>query len=221
MTLSKLLPENKSAPVRPEESPIKDFDTLLSELSAPTHNAERYSQAGQGAYRRSAATITEDEPGDDNDNDSFDPLNTTEEDSGRAAMDPEKAQREGRRMAKMVDSGLALGASLIAKSDTAAPYKASQGDIDDLAEAWSEVAQVSNISVNPWVKLAFLNGATYMPIYMKAFNDRRFRLMELEQEAMRQRQDALEAKLKKMENQKHENKPGNPSGEENSGGGSD
>lgn len=208
------MPQNTPASGRAEESPVKDFDTLLSELSAPTHNAERYSEAGQGAYRRSAATNTEDEPGDDNDNDSFDPMNTNDETSERSPMDPEKAQREGRRMAKMIDSGLALGASLIAKSDTAAPYKASQGDIDDLAEAWSEVAQVSNISVNPWVKLAFLNGATYMPIYMKAFNDRRFRLMELEQEAMRQRQDALEAKLRKMEAQKHENKPGTQSGAE-------
>lgn len=217
MTLSNLLLEKNTESNTSAETSVKDFDTLLAELSAPTHNAVRYNEAGQGAYRKSSKESFE--QNDEAEGSSFDPFQNTTKEEQSTEMDPEKALREGQRLAKMVDSGLSLGASLIAKSESAAPYKASSGDMADLSEAWGEVAQVSNIKVNPWMKLAFLNGATYLPIYMKAFNDRRFRLMEIEQEAMRKRQDDLEKKLKKMETEKHESKPGNTSGEESSSGG--
>jgi len=141
-----------------------DYDELLSELAVPSHNQHLYEQPENFESNKEPVN---------NQHNTFNPYPVT-----REPVDPEKALRSGKRIAKMVDAVLAGGATIYAKSDDFSEYKATDEDIDDLSEAWADVSQEYNIEMNPWFNVAFLSLATYGPLYFKASNDRRFNLMQ-------------------------------------------
>lgn len=158
------------------KSNFSDYDSLLADLSRPTQNQERY----------------EAEPGTpEPQNQPWNPL--AQPDETVQTMDPEKALRAGQRTAKMIDGALAFGASAIAKESDISKYKASKGDVDDLGEAWAEIAEEYNFNVNPWVKILILTGTTYAPKYIQAMNDRRFKILEARQHEQEERISRMEA----------------------------
>ena len=108
-------------------------------------------------------------------------------------ISPERARRTGKRIAQVIDIGFNFVASnLIAHSDK--DYKANPSDLEDIAEAWGEIAEEKQWEVSPYMSLMGLYAIVYAPLAKQAFNDRR--LAEVET-----RQDTLEDKIKALENE--------------------
>ena len=108
-------------------------------------------------------------------------------------ISPERARRTGKRIAQAIDIGFNFFASnFIAHSDK--DYKANPSDLEDIAEAWGEIAEEKQWEVSPYMSLMVLYAIVYAPLAKQAFNDRR--LAEVET-----RQDTLEDKIKALENE--------------------
>ena len=108
-------------------------------------------------------------------------------------ISPERARRTGKRIAQVIDIGFNFVASnLIAHSDK--DYKANPSDLEDIAQAWGEIAEEKQWEVSPYMSLMVLYAIVYAPLAKQAFNDRR--LAEVET-----RQDTLEDKIKALENE--------------------
>ena len=108
-------------------------------------------------------------------------------------ISPERARRTGNRIAQVIDIGFNFVASnFIAHSDK--DYKANPSDLEDIAEAWGEIAEEKQWKVSPYMSLMVLYAIVYAPLAKQAFNDRR--LAEVET-----RQDTLEDKIKALENE--------------------
>lgn len=108
-------------------------------------------------------------------------------------ISPERARRTGKRIAQVIDIGFNFMASnFIAHSDK--DYKANPSDLEDIAEAWGEIAEEKQWEVSPYMSLMVLYAIVYAPLAKQAFNDRR--LTEVET-----RQNTLEDKIKALENE--------------------
>lgn len=108
-------------------------------------------------------------------------------------ISPERARRTGKRIAQVIDIGFNFFASnFIAHSDK--DYKANPSDLEDIAEAWGEIAEEKQWEVSPYMSLMVLYAIVYAPLAKEAFNDRR--LTEVET-----RQNTLEDKIKALENE--------------------
>lgn len=108
-------------------------------------------------------------------------------------ISPERARRTGKRMAQVIDIAFNFVASnFIAHSDK--DYKANPSDLEDIAEAWGEIAEEKQWEVSPYMSLMVLYAIVYAPLAKQAFNDRR--LTEVET-----RQNTLEDKIKALENE--------------------
>lgn len=108
-------------------------------------------------------------------------------------ISPERARRTGKRIAQVIDIGFNFVASnFIAHSDK--DYKANPSDLEDIAEAWGEIAEEKQWEVSPYMSLMVLYAIVYAPLAKQAFSDRR--LTEVET-----RQNTLEDKIKALENE--------------------
>ena len=108
-------------------------------------------------------------------------------------ISPERARRTGKRIAQVIDIGFNFVASnFIAHSDK--DYKANPSDLEEIAEAWGEIAEEKQWEVSPYMSLMVLYAIVYAPLAKQAFNDRR--LTEVET-----RQNTLEDKIKALENE--------------------
>lgn len=108
-------------------------------------------------------------------------------------ISPERARRTGKRIAQVIDIGFNFVASnFIAHSDK--DYKANPSDLEDIAEAWGEIAEEKQWEVSPYMSLMVLYAIVYAPLAKQAFNDRR--LTEVET-----RQDTLEDEIKALKNE--------------------
>ncbi len=108
-------------------------------------------------------------------------------------ISPERARRTGKRIAQVIDISFNFFASnFIAHSDK--DYKANPSDLEDIAEAWGEIAEEKQWEVSPYMSLMVLYAIVYAPLVKEAFNDRR--LTEVET-----RQNTLEDKIKALENE--------------------
>ena len=107
----------------------------------------------------------------------------------------ERAHRTGERIARVIDTGFNFLASNFIAKDSGKEYKADAKDLEDIAEAWGEVADEKQWEFSPGWQLIILYAIVYGPLTKEAFNDRR--IMEIEQkqreqdEKMRQLQDEL------------------------------
>jgi hypothetical protein len=148
---------------------LNNIDDLLGELSQPVQDFKpKTEKAGQ-------------------EEDVYDPVfggKTIE----HITISPEQNKRNGERTARFFDSILSTAAQTIAKAETREPYKATDGDLQDIAEAWAEYTKDKDFNIPPWATLAILYLTVYMPKITKAFNDRRInelsdRVTKLEKEA--------------------------------------
>lgn len=107
----------------------------------------------------------------------------------------ERAHRTGERISRVIDTVFNFVASNLIAKDSGKEYKADEKDLEDIAEAWGEIAEEKQWEVSPGWQLAILYAIVYGPLAKEAFNDRR--LMEIEKkqalqdERMRQLQDEI------------------------------
>jgi len=142
---------------------FQDLDGLLSDLNTKRQNFDPPAPA-PGAEAAAASA-----PG-------FQPFPGYQEPAPQITR--EDAERAGHRMAVLIDSMVSTGGMMIAKADESEPYKASEGEIKDLAEAWSDVSEEYNFKINPWFNILILTLMIYTPKIIQANNDRRLNKME-------------------------------------------
>lgn len=116
----------------------------------------------------------------------YDPFNeTTASDYGAygeeeevKTVTPEQAQRTGRRIAQAIDVGFNYVASNFIAKNSEKDYKANPGDLEDIAQAWGEIAEEKHWKVSPYMQLMVLYLIVYAPLAKQAFTDRK--VMEIE-----------------------------------------
>ena len=96
-------------------------------------------------------------------------------------VNPERFAKTGYHIAKLFDTGFDLTMSNLVAKGSGNSYHASEKDIDDLGEAWGELAEDKQWELGPGLRVALLTIAIYIPLARKAFEDRR--IMELERRA--------------------------------------
>ncbi len=78
-------------------------------------------------------------------------------------ISPERARRTGKRIAQVIDISFNFFASnFIAHSDK--DYKANPSDLEDIAEAWGEIAEEKQWEVSPYMSLMVLYAIVYAPL---------------------------------------------------------
>ncbi|MBO7469706.1 MAG: hypothetical protein J6T81_06205 [Bacteroidales bacterium] len=99
----------------------------------------------------------------------------------REPVNPERFAKTGYHIAKLFDTSFDLTMSNLVAKGSGNSYHASEKDIDDLGEAWGELAEDKQWELGPGLRVAILTIAIYIPLARKAFEDRR--IMELERRA--------------------------------------
>lgn len=114
-------------------------------------------------------------------------------------ISPEVAALSGKTIAGTIDTVLATGMSLYAKQTNSVKYEAAEKQLSQLENAWAAVALKYGYKVedSPWLNVALLNVAVYLPKFQEAKKDRRFAEME---EKIREEQAAREALAKRVDN---------------------
>ena len=108
-------------------------------------------------------------------------------------ISPERAHRTGERIAKVIDTGFNFFASnMLAK--TGKDYKAKPADLQDIADAWGDMAHDKQWEFSPTLQLLVLYIMVYGPLMKEALNDRR--LMEMEERQIKQ-----EEKIRDIQNE--------------------
>lgn len=103
-------------------------------------------------------------------------------------VDHDHAQRTGERIARLVDTGIDFVLStFVAKNGES--YRADERDLQDIAEAWGEVAEEKQLNIGPEWTLAILYVMVYGPLLKQAFYDRRMAEMEARIKALEDRQN--------------------------------
>ena len=96
-------------------------------------------------------------------------------------VNPERFGKTGRNIARIIDTGFDFCMTNFVAKDSQKSYKASEKDIDDIAEAWSEIAEEKQWDLGPGWRLILLYIIVYGPLTKQALADRR--LAELERRA--------------------------------------
>ena len=110
-----------------------------------------------------------------------------------STVPPERAMRTGARIASMIDFGFNFAMSnFVAHNDK--EYRANPKDLDDIAQAWGEIAGEKQWEFSPGVQLMILYLIVYAPLAKEAFNDRR--LSEIST-----RHDSQADQIKSLENE--------------------
>lgn len=161
----------------------KNFDELLGELSTPKQDFTPKPPPGEPGNHLTNTPPSGHRPIFEFPGAEEEPIKNPEQ----IEQDRATAERSGERMAKTVDSIASFTAAMIAKESETGKYKASPGDIQDLANAWSDVSEKYHFNISPWLTVVMLSMATYVPIFMNATRDRRYniheeRIKELEKE---------------------------------------
>lgn len=109
------------------------------------------------------------------------------------SVSPERAHRTGERIAKVIDTGFNfLASNVLAK--TGKDYKAKPADLQDIADAWGDLAHDKQWEFSPTLQLLVLYIMVYGPLTKEALNDRR--LMEMEERLAKQGE-----KIKEIQNE--------------------
>lgn len=122
-------------------------------------------------------------------------------------FDSAKYNRQGRTIAKTIDTLAGGGLMKLAQSDDFDAYRASEPEIVDLSEAWGEYSEEQGVELPPWLGLAILNLTVYAPRFFKALNDKRLAEQQEQISTQGSKIDDLYAEienLKKNENGENE-----------------
>ncbi len=120
-----------------------------------------------------------------------------EDEEHNSAVTPERAMRTGARIANMIDFGFNFAMSnFVAHTDK--EYRANPKDLDDIAQAWGEIAGEKQWELSPGVHLMILYLIVYAPLAKEAFNDRRFSDISTRQDSQAEKIKALENELARI-----------------------
>ena len=112
-------------------------------------------------------------------------------------VSPERAARTGRQIAKVIDTGFNFVASkFIAHSDK--DYKADPSDLEDIAQAWGEIADEKQWEVSPYLQLTILYLIVYAPLAKQALADRQIQEISTKQSEQAEQIRALENELARL-----------------------
>lgn len=112
-------------------------------------------------------------------------------------VSPERAHRTGKRIAQVIDVGFNFVASnFIAHNDK--EYKANPSDLEDIAQAWGDIAEDRQWEFSPYMQLMVLYGIVYAPLAKQAFNDRRLTEVENRQNSQEEQIKALQNELARL-----------------------
>lgn len=113
------------------------------------------------------------------------------------SVSPERAQRTGKRIAQVIDVSFNFVASnFIAHTDK--EYKASPCDLEDIAQAWGDIAEEKQWEFSPYMQILVLYAIVYAPLAKEAFNDRRIAEVENRQESQAEQIKALQNELARL-----------------------
>ena len=130
-----------------------------------------------------------------------------EEDEPRE-VNPERFGKTGRNIARLIDTGFDFAMTNFVAKDSQKSYKASEKDIDDIAEAWSEIAEEKQWNLGPGWRLLLLYIIVYGPLTKQALADRRLaeleRRADLTEETLRQQAE----RIKELENERYRENQG-------------
>lgn len=114
-----------------------------------------------------------------------------------STVTPERAMRTGARIANMIDFGFNFAMSnFVAHNDK--EYRANPKDLDDIAQAWGEIASEKQWEFSPGVQLMILYLIVYAPLAKEAFNDRRLSEISTRQDSQAEQIKALENELARI-----------------------
>lgn len=113
------------------------------------------------------------------------------------SVSPERAQRTGKRIAQVIDVSFSFFASnFIAHTDK--EYKANPSDLEDIAQAWGDIAEEKQWEFSPYTQLLVLYAIVYAPLAKEAFNDRRLAEVENRQDSQAEQIKALQNELARL-----------------------
>ena len=113
------------------------------------------------------------------------------------SVSPERAQRTGKRIAQVIDVSFSFFASnFIAHTDK--EYKANPCDLEDIAQAWGDIAEEKQWEFSPYTQLLVLYAIVYAPLAKEAFNDRRLAEVENRQDSQAEQIKALQNELARL-----------------------
>lgn len=128
----------------------------------------------------------------------------------RDPISPERFAKTGKNIARLIDTGFDFTAYNFIAKGSGKSYHASENDLNDIAEAWSEIAEEKQWELGPVPRLLLLYVIVYGPLAKQAFEDRR--IMELERRAdeteERLKEQAAEIKRLKDEQYRRNNENG-------------
>ena len=158
------------------------FEELENAFGTPTQMQAGYEEKEPPVGGGIPRTLT------DPDGDALRPAETEEEED----VSPERAQRTGERIARLVDTGIdfALSNFVAHNNET---YRADEKDLQDIAECWGEISQERGWSIGPEWSLVILYLMVYGPLVKQAFTDRRISQLEEAQRRLEQRMDTYDA----------------------------
>lgn len=183
----------------PEDQDILSLDDITGAFKTKTQRQEYYQPEVKEESSDLDASLIDPE-GETSPSD-FTGVWSPEESESRS-VSPERAHRTGERIARVIDTGFNFVASNIIAKDSGKDYKADEKDLQDIAEAWGDIAEDKQWEFSPGWQLVILYAIVYGPLAKEAFNDRR--LMEIEErqakqeERMKQLQDEL-ARIREYE----------------------
>ena len=123
-------------------------------------------------------------------------------------MNPERFGKTGRNIARLIDTAFDFSMTNFVAKDSQKSYKASEKDIDDIAEAWSEIAEEKQWNLGPGWRLILLYIIVYGPLTKQALADRRLaeleRRADLTEETLRQQAE----RIKELENERYRENQG-------------
>lgn len=164
-----------------DDAGILTLDDFTSAFDKKTQYAEFY-EPKQGTKTADEIPDNLIDPDGEGRSDERSGLGTLEPDGGEErAISPERFAKTGHNIARLVDTGFDFAASNLIAKGSGKSYHASDKDLEDIGEAWAEIAEEKQWELGPVPRLLLLYIIVYGPLAKQAFEDRR--IMELERRA--------------------------------------
>lgn len=179
-------PEELFGQTQENPIPVVSFEEVEAAFKTPTQHQADYEPQPEPEAPTGDLSDLADPMGD-----AFHDFEQLPDEPERDPVSPEKAQRTGMRIARLVDTGIDFTLSnLVAKNGQS--YKAGERDLQDIAECWGEMAQDKGWNLGPEWTLAILYIMVYGPLVKQAFYDRRMAEIEARQDSMQAQINAMQ-----------------------------
>lgn len=178
---------------QPENGSFVSFEEMENAFKTPTQRQADYEPKPEPDPSSDDLGHLADPTGD-----AFHDFQQIEDEPAPDTVNPEKAQRTGERIARLVDTGIDFALSNFVAHNNES-YRADERDLQDIAECWGELAQEKGWSIGPEWSLIILYIMVYGPLVKQAVTDRRLEAIEAQQAAMKLQQDAMKEQIDKMQ----------------------